>query len=571
MAYTSLGSIWWGDGPSINITFQYDRRRSGADMQYRLKVSLNPLTGPNYFGYPIYLTASIDGAQKLQATLKSAYPSQWSSAIDYESGWVTVPGKVSGTAALKLRIYSGSGSSRDYSYNYSLAVEPAGSRISPSNGTLGTSQSISVTRYNTSFTHTITATCGTESMTLCTKSISGTITWTPPRTWAAQNTKGATVSVTFQITTYSGSAVVETVSTKATYAIPDTPSVSFSLSDPTGYNSQFGGYVQSKSKLAIQVTASGVYGSTIVSKTAKVGDKDWDLNQPGVLTNSGNVVVMVTVKDSRGKTKSASQTIIVQPYTPPVISNLSYSRGVYSNGVWAENPRGGDIKVTYNVGIALSKNSALIQVQIGGNTRINLSDQTGGAKSHIITGVGTDTTQSMSVIVTDKLASKATKSISIPTVEVPLNINFPMISACFGGIAEKERTVQFKLPVELLSTATITINGSPLKDFVVESGQKTVSGFVWQYQKWYSGRVELSSHFEASVSGGTAIGGMYYSNTVSAALPLSVANATVIGTAGSLCTVCNVDVTGQSLTFRLLRPGTIPDKMWVNFHIVGMS
>lgn len=567
MAYTSLGSIWWGDGPSISITTQYDRRRSGADMQYRLKLSLQPLTGPNYFGYPIYLTGSIDGTQKLQATLKSAYPSQWSSAIVYESGWVTASGKVSGTAALKLRIYSGSGSSRDYSYNYSLAVEPAGSRISPSNGTLGTSQSIAVTRYNTSFTHTIKATCGSESMTLCTKSTSGTITWTPPRTWAAQNTKGDTVSVTFQITTYSGSAVVETVSAKATYTIPDTPSVSFVLSDPTGYNSQFGGYVQSKSKLEIQVAASGVYGSTIVSKTAKVGDKDWSLSQPGVLPNSGNVVVTVTVKDSRGKTKNASQTITVQPYTPPVISNLSYSRGVYSNGVWMDDPRGGDIKVTYSVGIALSKNSASIQVQIGGNTRIDLSNQTGGAKSHIITGVGTDTTQSMSVIVTDKLASKTTKSISIPTVEVPLNINFALPSVCFGGVAESARAVQFKWAVELLST--ITINGNPLKDFVVESGQKTVSGIAWQFQKWHSGRVDLSSHFEAAVSGGTAIGGMYYSNTSSVTLPMTVANATVIGTAGSLCTVCNVDVTGQSLTFRLLRPGTIPDKVWANFYIVG--
>ena len=567
MAYTNLGSIWWGDGPSISITPQYDRRRSGADMQYRLKVSLNPLTGPNYFGYPIYLTASIDGSQKLQATLKPAYPSQWSSAIGYESGWLTVSGKVSGTAALKLRIYSGSGSSRDYSYNYSLAVEPAGSRITPKNGTLGTSQSISVARYNTSFTHTIKATCGPESVTLCTKSTSGTVSWTPPRAWAAQNTKGDTVSVTFQTTTYSGSAVVETVSEKATYSIPDAPSVSFTLSDPTVYSSQFGGYVQSKSKLAIQVTSSGVYGSTIVSTTAKVGGEDWSLSQPGVLTNSGNVVVMVTVKDSRGKTKSASQTIAVQAYTPPIISNLSYTRGRYVNGAWTGNQLGGDIKVTYNLGISLSKNLASIQVQVGGATKISLSNQAGGEKSHIITGFGMDITQSLSVIATDKLASAATKSITIPTVLVPFNIDFATKGSCFGGVPEKEKTVQFKFPAEFLSS--ITISDNTLTDFVIESGQKTVSGHVWQYQKWSSGRVDLSSHFESSASGGTAIGSMYYSNTVNVTLPLSVANATVTGTAGSLCTVCNVDVTGQTLSFRLLRPGTIPAKVWVNFSVVG--
>ncbi len=567
MAYTNLGSIWWGDGPSISITTQYDRRRSGSDMQYRLKVTLNPLTGPNYFGYPIYLTASIDGTQKLQATLKPAYPSQWSSAIAYESGWLTVSGKVSGTAALKLRIYSGSGSSRDYSYNFSLAVEPAGSRITPKNGTLGTSQSISVTRYNTAFTHTIKAICGSESVTLCTKSTSSTVSWTPPRAWASQNTKGDTVSVTFQTTTYSGSAVVETVSAKATYSIPDTPSVSFTLSDPTEYSAQFGGYVQSKSKLAIQVTASGIYGSTIASTTAKVGGKDWSLSQPGILTGSGNVVVMVTVKDSRGKTKSVSQTIAVQPYTPPIISNLSYARGQYTNGVWTDNSLGGDVKVTYNLSISLSKNIASIQVQVGSTTKISLSNQAGGAKSHIITGFGTDTTQSLSVIVTDKLSSKATKAITIPTAAVPLNLNFALPGACFGGVAEKANTVQFKWSADFLSS--ITVSGNPLADFVAESGQKTVSGHVWQYQKWHSGRVDLSSHFEASASGGTAIGSSYYSNTVSVTLPLSVTNATVTGTAGSLCTVCNVDVTDQTLSFRLLRPGTIPEKVWVNFVIVG--
>lgn len=567
MAYTSLGDIWWGEGPSIKITAQYDRRRSGADMQYRLKITLNPLTGPNYFGYPIYATATIDGSQKLQATIKSASPSQWSSGIVYESGWVTASGKVSGTAALKLRIYSGSGSSRDYSYNFNLAVEPAGSRISPKNGTLGTSQSISVTRYNTAFTHTIKATCGTESVTLCTKSTSSTVTWTPPRAWAAQNTKGDTVSVTFQTTTYSGGTVVETVSVKATYSIPDGPSASFTLSDPTGYNSQFGGYVQSRSKLAIQVTAAGVYGSTITSKTAKVGGKDWSLTQPGVLTDSGSVAVTVTVKDSRGKTKIVSQTITVQPYTPPIISSLSYIRGRYVNGTWTDNQRGGDIKVTYSLNLSLPNNTASIQVQVGNTTKISLSNQVGGAKSHIITGFGTDTTQSVTVIVTDRLGAGATKAISVPTVAVPLNQNFALPGVCFGGIAEAANTVQFKYAAEFLST--VSVSGSTLADFVVESGEKTVSSHVWKYQKWHSGRVDLSSHFEAAVSGNTAIGSSYYSGTVSVSLPMTVTNATVTGTAGSLCTVCNVDVTGQSLSFRLLRPGSIPAKVWVNFTIVG--
>lgn len=123
MSYTSLGTVNWGSGPVIPVTVSYDYQRAGTTMQYRIRVSLAAITGGSYFGYPIYLGLTLDGSAVVGGyTVKAASPSQWSSAITYDSGWVNVYGKTSGTTALRVHLYSGSGSSRDNTYAYALPV-----------------------------------------------------------------------------------------------------------------------------------------------------------------------------------------------------------------------------------------------------------------------------------------------------------------------------------------------------------------------------------------------------------------------------------------------------------------
>ena len=87
MSYTALDSIQWGGTPKIGVSFGYDSRRSGGDMQYRIYVTVAPLTGASYFGYPIYLTVYVDGdCVDSGYTLKQASPSRWSGSIEYDSG-----------------------------------------------------------------------------------------------------------------------------------------------------------------------------------------------------------------------------------------------------------------------------------------------------------------------------------------------------------------------------------------------------------------------------------------------------------------------------------------------------
>ena len=108
----ALGYVGWGSGPVIGVSFAYERQRVGAAMQYRVQVTVNPVSGASSFGYPIYLGLYINGVGRTSVTLKAASPSRWTSAIVWTSDWYAVADKTSGTTPVSFNLYSGSGSSR---------------------------------------------------------------------------------------------------------------------------------------------------------------------------------------------------------------------------------------------------------------------------------------------------------------------------------------------------------------------------------------------------------------------------------------------------------------------------
>ena len=218
-----------------------------------------------------------------------------------------------------------------------LDTIPRKSTMSVGNGTLGTAQTLTVTRKSTNFTHTITATCGSASTTIRTKSTDTSISFTPPLSWASQNTTGTSVSVKYTITTYSGSTSIGSNSYTVTCSIPASvkPSVSLTVSDPTGYLSTYGGYVQGLSKFTVSVSASGSYSSTIKSykTTANGGTYTASSFTTGVITSSGTLTVSTTVTDSRSRTTTVSKNnLTVLAYTAPKISSMSVYRASNTSG-----------------------------------------------------------------------------------------------------------------------------------------------------------------------------------------------------------------------------------------------
>lgn len=276
-----------------------------------------------------------------------------------------------------------------------LDTIPRKSSLTVGNGTLGTAQTLSIARNSSSFTHTITYTCGSASGTIATKSSSTSISFTPPLTLASQNTSGTSVSIKYTLTTYNGNTSLGSNSYTKTAAIPASvkPSCTISFSDPTGIFSKYGYYLKGKSKLAVTVTPTTAYGSAIASYSSTANGAKYTSASftTGFLTTSGNGSITSTVTDKRGRTGTATASYTVQNYTAPTISKLSVVRCT-ENGT--EDEHGEYVKATFSAAVtALSnKNTAAYTLRYkkasaSSFTEVQLTDITGTYtvtnKSHI--------------------------------------------------------------------------------------------------------------------------------------------------------------------------------------------
>lgn len=244
-----------------------------------------------------------------------------SANYNYDSGWAT------GTATK------------------TFATIPRQSSLSVGNGTLGVEQTLTVSRKSTSFTHTIVAKCGNSSETICSKSTSDSVLFTPPMSWASNNTTGTSLSVTYTITTYSGTTNIGSTNYTKTLSIPSSvkPSVSISVKEVSDL--QWGVYIQSKSKVKVDLTATTSYDSPIASYSTTIDGTTYTSASftTGFLKSSGTLTISVKVTDKRGRSATATQTIDVQAYGPPKITLLKVNR---CNEDGTENMQGEYCKVT---------------------------------------------------------------------------------------------------------------------------------------------------------------------------------------------------------------------------------
>lgn len=140
--------------------------------------------------------------------------------------------------------------------------------------TMGTAATIKITPPVSGATSTITYKFGSASGTIVTKTSAASVRWTPPTSLAAQIPNSASGTGTLTVETYSGATKLGSRAYTVTISVPSTmtPTLTVALSDPTGRADTYGGYIQSKSRLKVELTAAGVQGSTVKSYAIKVGD-----------------------------------------------------------------------------------------------------------------------------------------------------------------------------------------------------------------------------------------------------------------------------------------------------------
>ena len=339
MSYTALDSIQWGGVPKIGVSFGYDSRRSGSAMQYRIYVTVAPLTGASYFGYPIYLSVTVDGGSVCSGhTLKAASPSRWSSAIEYDSGWVTAAGAV-GTAPLGIRLYSGSGSARDDSYGYALPVERVEDigdfSLTAGDAVIGQTGTLTLTRPGYGYSFTFSYVLGSASGTLSSgalrtvSSSAGRVVyqWTVPESLAGElpETTHGTGTVTVKV--YSGGTPVGSLSAAFTAYVPETmrPTAALTtevVNDGTAAES-WGLCVQGVSRIRYAATAAAQGGASVRSVQFHFAGQELagTAGTTAVIGISGTLRPTVTVTDSRGRSVTVTgEAVTVAAYYPPAIT-----------------------------------------------------------------------------------------------------------------------------------------------------------------------------------------------------------------------------------------------------------
>lgn len=601
-----MASIYGGKSNGWQLRLDYSSAQNQAKNQSTITLDLWIYDGTGYSQNE----SSNEAYYILQGT-KVWHPYYYSSTGWYKLGskTITVDHNSDGSKTVTLSASWDCGFDSAYtprtlsvSGSVTLPTIPRAATLSYGSMTMGTAATIKITPPVSGATSTITYKFGSASGTIVTKTSAASVSWTPPTSLAAQIPNSASGTGTLTVETYSGSTKLGSRAYTVTISVPSTmtPTLTVALSDPTGRADTYGGYIQSKSRLKVELTAAGVQGSTIKSYAIKVGDilsATSDTATSGYLPASGSLTVTASATDSRGRTKTVTQTVTVTPYVSPTISALAVVR-CKANGT--EDPTGAYAKATFSGAITAlgGKNTASYRVETretGTETWSTVATAAAGQYSptdvSVVFAAAANKKYDVRMVAVDAFESLASSTRFLPAAYTSMHIADSMGSVGIGRLCDKEDTFQvglaasFDEPVELgkglaqplpvesggtgVATLAELLAALGVKDYIIEQG---ISG-NWTYQKYASGYADLWWRGTVKPTSYTTVGSMVYTNIISLSMPFGVTgNVVVTGSVQNLHMICNTDwsYSGKTVSFRMLRAASMTlGNQTVSLRVVG--
>lgn len=601
-----MASIYGGKSNGWQLRLDYSSAQNQAKNQSTITLDLWIYDGTGYSQNE----SSNEAYYILQGT-KVWHPYYYSSTGWYKLGskTITVDHNSDGSKTVTLSASWDCGFDSAYtprtlsvSGSVTLPTIPRAATLSYGSMTMGTAATIKITPPVSGATSTITYKFGSASGTIVTKTSAASVSWTPPISLAAQIPNSASGTGTMTVETYSGSTKLGSRAYTVTISVPSTmtPTLTVAISDPTGRADTYGGYIQSKSRLKVELTAAGVQGSTIKSYAIKVGDilsATSDTATSGYLPASGSLTVTASATDSRGRTKTVTKTVTVTPYVSPTISALKVVR-CKANGT--EDPTGAYAKATFSGAITAlgGKNTASYRVETretGTETWSTVATAAAGQYSptdvSVVFAAAANKKYDVRMVAVDAFESLASSTRFLPAAYTSMHIADSMGSVGIGRLCDKEDTFQvglaasFDEPVELgkglaqplpvesggtgVATLAELLAALGVKDYIIEQG---ISG-NWTYQKYASGYADLWWRGTVTPTSYTAVGSMVYTNIIRLSMPFGVTgNVAVTGTGDNLHIITNVDwsYANKTVSFRLLRAASVTlGEQVVALRVVG--
>ena len=307
-----------------------------------------------------------------------------------------------------------------------------------------TQGTVTITRYNSSYTHTVVVSLGSRSQTFT--SVATSKTFTIPTAWCDQIPNTTSKVGTVTVTTYSGSSNLGSTTKNFTVTVPSSvkPTVSLAGTNQSS-NSTVSGWgilVQGYSTIKLTATASAGTGSSIAS----IVFSGESVSQTGtgttctssLLKNSGSKTWTCKVTDARGRTASATLTRTIYEYFATSISSLTAKR---SNSSGTAAPADGtyiNAKGTYSFASCNSHNSASVKkieykLHTASSWTSGVASATPGTAYTFGGGnISILSSYDVRMTVTDALGSTAVYTVNVSSVD---GVSFGLNGKCarFGG------------------------------------------------------------------------------------------------------------------------------------------
>lgn len=375
----------------------------------------------------------------------------------------------------------------DYSFSQEIGITYSGSAIGTKSGsgtgtlntiprasilgtissfTFGSAINIPITKYSSSFTDTLVISVGGTTIKTISDIANGydvSFTTTELNNIYAKLPSATKGTVTFKLTTKSGSTTIGTSTKTSTGTIPTSvkPTISgITLSEAvSGLASKFGAYIQNQSKISGTINASAGSGSSISAYKTTINGSSYTSKTftTGVLKTSGTNTISTTVTDKRGRSTSYSTTFSVLAYTKPTISTFKVER---CNADGTLNDEGVNFKVTIKSSITSlnSKNDStyLLQYKLSsvdnwttiGNSLSGYSINTNWVVTNIALNI--DNVYDFRLTISDYFED-IIKTINVAESFTLMNFGADGHSMAIGGVAEEPDVLDIKMKKTYIS------------------------------------------------------------------------------------------------------------------------
>lgn len=353
--------------------------------------------------------------------------------------------------------------------------------------TFGQSNTITLSRNQTSALHTVKVTCLGKTETLMTKgSTYPTLTWTPSvATYAPLLTNAKSTTATITVETFYSGYSVGTKSTTVTvnFAASDVaPSVTIAATDPTGYLSTYGAYVATKSKIKVDLTATYKYGASASTVAITANGANYSTNPATTaeIASAANTSVTGKIVDSRGiSSNTAQQTISIIAYSPPKINSMVIHRCDQDGTL---NDSGSYMRVDYDVSItALNDvNSKALAIKYKKRSDASYSTQSVTMSSYaqsgnVVIAADTNFTYDVQLALTDDF-STVTVALQLSTAFATVNLLSGGTGIGIGKVAETAKRVE-------IATDWSVYAGERRLDAVGKTQTFTALGKDWTFRR----------------------------------------------------------------------------------------